>query len=310
MKVAIIGAGHVGSTIAYTLLVKGVVNSLSIIDINRDKAMGEAQDMRHGVAFSDQVDIKAEGYEGVRGAELIIITAGRNRKPDETRLDLAKANVRIIEDIVEQIKPHYTGSSIVVVSNPADVLTYVVYKRMGIPKHKVIGSGTTLDSARLRHLLGQAFDVDPRSIHAMVIGEHGDSAVPVWSSATVGQTPITNYIPAGRGSLTPEELAGLKQRVLSAGKHVIERKGATYYGIALSVTRIVEAILGNERSVATVASYMDGLYGISEVALSLPCVLHRDGIREVLPVSLDEEELAGLRRSADVLRDILKEVGY
>ncbi len=310
MKVAIIGAGHVGATVAYTLLVKGEADVISIIDINREKAKGEAQDLRHGVAFAGQVDIKAEGYEGVRDADVIVITAGRNRKPNETRLDLAKANVRIIEDIVDHIKPHYTGSVILVVSNPMDVLTYVTYKRMGISKQKVFGSGTTLDSSRLRHLLGQAFDVDPRSIHAMVIGEHGDSAVPVWSSATIGQTPITQYTPAGREPLTNEELEQLKQRVLLSGKHVIERKGATYYGIALSVTRVLEAIIGNERSVFTVSSFMDGLHGIEDVCLSLPTVLHREGIREILPVAMDEEELAGLRRSAEVLKTILKELGY
>jgi L-lactate dehydrogenase len=310
MKVAIIGAGNVGATVAYTLLVKGGCDAISIIDVNREKALGEAADLSHGLPLSESVQIRAEGYEGVSDADVIVVTAGRNRRPGETRMDLARANVGILEDILGGLRPHYRDAILIIVSNPVDILTEVAYQRMGIAKGRVIGSGTVLDSSRFRYLLGREFAIDPRNIHAYVIGEHGDSAVPVWSMANVGQIPITQYVRAGHQQLTPGDRKRIQDEVQSAGKAVIQRKGATYYAIGLSVYRILEAIGGNEHSVYTVSSHIDDFLGISGVCLSLPAVIAREGIRELLPIQLDAGELAGLRHSADVLKAMLVEIGY
>jgi len=310
MKVSIIGAGNVGATVAYTLLVKGGCDAISIIDTNQEKALGEAEDLSHGVSLSKSVEIRAQGYEGVRDADVIVVTAGRNRRPGETRLDLARANVGIMEDIVRCMQPHYQDAKVIMVSNPVDILTEVVFQRMGIAKERLIGSGTVLDSSRFRYLLGREFAIDPRNVHAYVIGEHGDSAVPVWSMASMGQIPITHYAPAGHHPLTAADRKRIQESVLTAGKAVIQHKGATYYAIALSVCRILEAITGNQQSIFTVSSRIDDFLGLSGVCLSLPAVIAREGIRELLPIELDETELAGLRRSSEVLKGLLAELGY
>ena len=310
MKVSIIGAGNVGATVAYTLLVKGGCDAISIIDTNHDKAIGEADDLSHGLPLSKSVEIRAQGYEGVRDADVIVVTAGRNRRPGETRLDLARANVGIMEDIVRCMQPHYQDAKVIMVSNPVDILTEVVFQRMGIAKERLIGSGTVLDSSRLRYLLGREFAVDPRNVHAYVIGEHGDSAVAVWSMASLGQIPVVQYAPAGRLPLGPGDRKSIQEAVQNAGKAVIQHKGATYYAIALSVCSILEAIAGNERSVHTVSTHIDDFLGISNVSLSLPAVIARDGICELLPIQLDAQEQAGLRRSAGTLKHLLGELGY
>ena len=236
--------------------------------------------------------------------------AGRNRRPGENRLDLARANVLILEDILGNLRPHQQDAILLMVSNPVDILTEVAFQRMGIDKARVMGSGTVLDSSRFRYLLGREFAIDPRNIHAYVIGEHGESAVPVWSMASMGQIPITQYAPAGRQPLAPGERKRIQEAMLSAGKAVIQRKGATFYAIALSVCRILEAITGNGHSVFTVSSRIDDFLGISGVCLSLPAVIAREGIRELLPIQLDAAELAGLRRSAEVLKAMLADIGY
>jgi L-lactate dehydrogenase len=310
MKIAIIGAGNVGATVAYTLLVTGGCDAISIIDTNKDKAQGEAEDLSHGLPLSENVEIRAEGYEGVADADVIVVTAGRGRRAGENRLDLARANVAILEQILDSMRPHYRDSILIMVSNPVDILTEVAYQRMGIPKGRVIGSGTVLDSSRFRYLLGREFAIDPRNIHAYIIGEHGDSAVPVWSMASMGQIPITKYASDGRQPLTPGDRKRIQEAVLNAGKAVIQHKGATFYAIALSVCRILEAVTGNEQSIFTVSSRIDDFLGISGVCLSLPAVIAREGIRELLPIQLDAEELAGLRRSADVLKTMLASLGY
>jgi L-lactate dehydrogenase len=197
MKVAIIGAGNVGSTLAYTLLLRDVATRVSLIDINREKALGEALDLAHGASYLDNVEIRAQGYEGVADADVIVMAAGRGRKEGESRLDLARGNAAIMEAVLAGIIPHYRGAVVVVVANPMDVLTYLVVKRLPAPPSKIVGSGTSLDSSRFRYLLGQEFGIDPRNIHAYVIGEHGDSSVPVWSMASLGQIPVTRYAPPG-----------------------------------------------------------------------------------------------------------------
>jgi len=309
MKVAIVGAGNVGATLAYTLLVRDVATRISLIDVNREKALGEALDLAHGASYLENVEIRAEGYDGVADADVIVLTAGRGRKPGETRLDLARGNAAITEEILAGIIPHYRGAVVVVVSNPMDVLTYLAVKRLPAPPTKVIGSGTSLDSSRFRYLLGREFDIDPRNIHAYVIGEHGDSSVPVWSMASLGQIPVKLYAPPGRLPLDDEARLRIHRSVVTAGKEVIQRKGATFYAVALSVARIIEAILHDEKSVLTVSTYIERFGPIADVCLSLPAVVGRAGIREVLPIVLDQEEQQKLAASAAALKEIITQLG-
>jgi len=310
LKVAIIGAGNVGATLAYTLMVRDVASRIGLIDINPEKARGEALDLAHGASYVDNIDLRPEGFEGVADADVIVVTAGRGRRPGESRLDLAKGNVEILEEIIGDILPYYRGAVVVIVSNPVDVLTYVAVKRLPVPHTRIVGAGTALDSSRFRYLLGREFDIDPRSIHAYIIGEHGDSSVPLWSMAKLGPIALTAYAPPGRPPLDEAARARIHRAVVTAGRDVIERKGATYYAVSLSVARIVEAVLHDERSLITVSTYLDGWEGLSDVCLSLPAVLGRDGIREVLPIALDDTERAQLRASAASLQAMIRQLGY
>jgi L-lactate dehydrogenase len=309
MKVAIVGAGNVGATLAYTLLVRDVATRISLIDVNRQKALGESLDLAHGASYLENAEICAEGYEGVADADVIVLTAGRGRKPGESRLDLARGNAAITEEILAGIIPHYRGAVVIVVSNPMDVLTYLAVKRLPAPSSRIIGSGTSLDSSRFRYLLGREFDIDPRNIHAYVIGEHGDSSVPVWSMASLGQIPVNLYAPPGRTPLDDDARERIHQSVVTAGREVIHGKGATFYAVSLSVARIIEAILHNERSVLTVSTYIERFGSIADVCLSLPAVVGRGGIREVLPIVLDQEEQEKLAASAATLREIIAQLG-
>jgi len=309
VKVAIIGAGNVGSTLAYTLLLQDAASRISLIDINPEKAVGEVLDLSHGASYLDNIDIRAEGFEGVEDADLVVITAGRGRRPGESRLDLARGNVEVLERVLEAMSPHYRGSVVIVVSNPVDILTYVTVKRLPAPRTRIIGAGTALDSSRFRYLLGREFGIDPRSIHAYVVGEHGDSAVPVWSMANLGQIPVTRYVPPGGNPLDEAARERIQRAVVTAGKEVIQRKGATFYAVSLSVARIAEAVLDDEKSLITVSSYIEDFGGISDVCLSLPAVIGREGIREILPVSLDETERRQLEASAETLKGMLRELG-
>jgi L-lactate dehydrogenase len=309
MKVAIVGAGNVGATLAYTLLLRDVATRVSLIDVNKEKAIGEVLDLAHGASYLDNAEIRAEGYEGVTDADVIVLTAGRGRKPGESRLDLARGNAAIMEELLAGIIPHYRGAVVVVVSNPMDVLTYLAVKRLPAPSSRIIGSGTALDSSRFRYLLGREFDIDPRNIHAYVIGEHGDSSVPVWSMASLGQIPVKLYAPAGRMPLDDEARERIHRSVVTAGKEVIQRKGATFYAVALSVARIIEAILHDEKSVLTVSTYIERFGPIADVCLSLPAVVGREGIREVLPIVLDHEEQDKLTASAAALKETIAQLG-
>lgn len=311
MKVAIIGAGNVGATIAYTLVAKKTVSSVSLIDINAERAKGEVLDIAHGLSVSGNIEIQQEGYEGVQDADIIVITAGRARKPDESRLDLAKGNLKIMESILEEIKKYYNGKSLfLIVSNPMDILTYVTQKVMGIDKSKIFGSGTVLDCSRFKYLLSHRFNIDPVNIHADVIGEHGDSCVPVWGMANMGQVPVLQYPTADKPILSIADQEEIHQQIVTCGKEVIQRKGATFFAIALSVDRIIQAIARNSNRLLTVSTYIDNQYGINDVCLSLPCVVNQDGIREIMPMKLTTEEQMKLRLSAQTLQEMLVDLGY
>jgi L-lactate dehydrogenase len=285
-------------------MIRGQADEIVLIDLNRAKAEGEAMDLRHGLPFVRPVDVHVGDYADCAGADIVAITAGAASRPGETRLDLASRNVEIFRQIVPAIVRHNSEGILLVVTNPVDVLTHLTLILSGRPANKVIGSGTVLDSARFRYLLAEHCGVDPRNVHAHVIGEHGDSEVPVWSLANIAGTRLTEYCVVCRQDCDGIPRREIFHQVRDAAYEVIKRKGATYYAVGLSVAYIVESILRDQRSVLPVSSLMQGQYDLEDVCLSLPAVVGREGIVQVLELPLDEEEVVGLRRSATVLQEV------
>lgn len=308
-RIAIVGVGSVGSTLAYALMIQGQANEIVLVDVNRAKAEGEAMDLGHGLAFVRPVEVRAGDYADCAGADIVIITAGAASQLGETRLDLATRNVAIFKQIIPQIVRHNPEGILLVVTNPVDVLTYLTVKLAQHPADKVIGSGTVLDSARFRYLLARHCGVDPRNVHAHVIGEHGDSEVPVWSLANIAGTRLAEYcLVCGRGC-TPVQREEISRQVRESAYEVIQRKGATFYAVGLATASIVESILRDQHSVLPVSSLLQGQYGLGDVCLSLPTVVGRTGVIKVLELSLNEKELERLRHSAAVLRKVERAVG-
>ena len=272
-KVAVIGCGFVGATSAFSLIQSGLFSEMVLIDANHEKAVGEAMDLSHGSAYSTPVKIYAGSYDDIVDAGLIVITAGANQKPNETRLDLVKKNVSIFKSIIPEIKERNCEGILLIVSNPVDILTYVTLKLSGFPANRVIGSGTVLDTARLKHVLGEHLQVDSRNIHAYVIGEHGDSELAVWSGAQVAGIHINHFCELRGHFQHQEAMNRLYQEVRDSAYHIIERKGATYYGVAVAVKRIAEAIVKNEHAVLPISSLMQGEFGLSDLCLSIPTVV-------------------------------------
>lgn len=309
VKVAVVGAGFVGSTTAYTLMLSGLVSELVLIDINKEKAEGEVMDMNHGMPFVRPVDIYIGDYRDCAGADIVIITAGANQKQGETRIDLVKKNTEIFKGIINQILKYNTDCILLVVTNPVDILTYVTYKLSGFPKNRVIGSGTVLDTSRFRYLIGQKVGVDPRNVHAYIIGEHGDTEVPTWSLANIAGIPMEKYcknVDMCLGEPTRKEIF---DNVKNAAYHIINKKGATYYAVALAVRRIVEAIVRNENSILTVSSLIEGQYGINDICISLPTLVNRQGIVNILDIPISDQELALLTKSASTLKEVADTLG-
>lgn len=303
-KVVIIGCGMVGSTIAYTLMYSGLYNQIVLIDSDPARAEGEAMDISHGVPFRRPMDIYAGTYDDVEDAELIIIAAGSGQVDGESRLDLAARNTEILKRIIPQIMHHNYSGLLLIVSNPVDILTYVAWKLSGLPRENVIGSGTVLDSARLKYLIGRHIDVDSRSIHAYVIGEHGDSEIAAWSSATVSGVPLKLfYTFSGRDRDTEREVRNLAYEI-------IRKKKATYYGIGAAVNRICESISRDEQSILPVSGVMNGEYEITDVALSVPRIVGSDGIEGYIPLQLNVNEHDSLLESAGILRRLLHKLGF
>lgn len=306
-KVAIIGCGFVGSSSAFALMQSGLFSEMVLIDANPQKAEGEALDIAHGLPFAKPMDIYAGTYDDVADAAVIVITAGANQQPGETRLDLVKKNINIFKSIIPELVKRDCQGILLIVANPVDILTYAALKLSGFPENRVFGSGTVLDTARLKYLLGEHLDVDPRSVHAFIIGEHGDSEIAAWSSANVSGVPLNDFCEM-RGHFSHDEsMERIAEGVKNSAYEIIERKHATYYGVAMAVRRICEAIIRNEESVLPVSSLMHGEYGIENVALSLPAIVGKDGVSVKVPISLSEEEQEKLRKSADILRNILAE---
>jgi L-lactate dehydrogenase len=313
-KIAIIGDGAVGSSIAYTLMLGHGVNEIVIVDVNKDKAEGDALDMADGQSFlSVPKSVKAGDYSAVQGAHILVITAGAAQKPGETRLDLLKKNASIMQSVIEGIKPFIEKDTIVlVVSNPVDILTYFAYKKLGLPASQVIGSGTVLDTSRLKTAISEDTHIDPRSIHTLVVGEHGDSEVAVWSCTSIGGLRLANYCDkCGKCFGHPlSHLEELHAKVKNAAYVIIQKKGATNYAIALAVQRIISAILNDERSILTVSTLLNQQFGgaLDDLYLSLPTIVGKEGIAEVLEPDYSEEEKKAIIASGLALKEKLKDL--
>ena len=307
-KTAVIGCGFVGSTIAYTLMQRGLFSEMVLIDANEKKAEGEAMDISHGLPFAHHMDIYAGTYEDIRDAALIIITAGANQKPGETRLDLVQKNARIMKSIIHEITRVGCEGILLVVANPVDVLTQVALAESGFPEKRVIGSGTVLDTGRLKYLLGEHLQVDSRNVHAFIIGEHGDSELAVWSTANVFGIDLEHFAALRGIQNEEEEQKRIYQDVRDSAYDIIERKGATYYGIGIAVARIAECIVRDSHTVLPISVRMNGEYGIEGMCLSIPAVVGQGGAEQVLKIELNKEELENLRKSAQELKKIMEEL--
>ena len=304
-KVAIVGCGFVGSSIAFSLMQKGIYSELVLIDANHAKAEGEAMDLSHGRPFTSPMKIYAGSYDDISDCSLIIITAGANQKPGETRLDLVHKNVAIFKSIIPEITKRNFEGILLIVANPVDILTYAALKISGYPKERVLGSGTVLDSARFRYLLSEHLNVDSRSVHAYIIGEHGDSELAVWSSANVSGIGINDFCELRGHYEHDEAMDRIYRTVRDSAYEIIERKGATYYGVAMAVSRIAESIIRNEHSVLPVSSLMEGEYGLTDLCISVPTIVSAKGAEQVLEIPLSQEEKEKLQKSAAELKKVL-----
>ncbi|MFQ3612116.1 MAG: L-lactate dehydrogenase [Cyanobacteriota bacterium] len=306
LKGSIIGAGQVGMACAYSMLIQNTLDELVISDIARDKVEGEVMDLVHGIPFVEPTRVRAGELADCAGSDVVILTAGAKQRPGETRLDLVQRNVEIFKSLIPALMEHCPDAILLVVSNPVDIMTYVSLKLSGLPSGQVIGSGTVLDTARFRYLLAERLGVDPRSLHAYIIGEHGDSEVAVWSKVNMAGTPI--------GELSPEwdpvHLGDIFEQVRNAAYEIIRRKGATSYAIGLGVTQIVQALLRDQHRILTVSSLTQGEYGLPEVCLSLPRIIGRQGVERTLGMSLTEVEQKQLHHSAHILRQIIDDIRW
>ena len=308
-KAAVIGCGFVGSTIAYALMQKGTFSELVLLDANHAKAEGEAMDISHGLPFAHAMDIREGDYEDIADASVVIITAGANQKPGETRLDLVQKNAAIMRSIIREIKRVKCEGILLIVSNPVDILTQVALEESGFPKERVIGSGTVLDTARLKYLVSEKLKVDSRNVHAFIVGEHGDSELAVWSCANIYGIGLEDFAKMRGYSEFEKEKDEIYHAVRDSAYEIIERKGATYYGIGMAAARIAESIVRDSHTVAPVSVSLNGEYGLSGLCLSIPTVIGRDGAEQILEINFSEEENGKLRESAEELKNVLAQLG-
>ncbi|MFV0381615.1 MAG: L-lactate dehydrogenase [Breznakia sp.] len=307
-KVVLIGTGLVGMSMAYSLLNQRGIDELLLIDVNHDKAQGEAMDLSHGLPFAtnSKMVIKAGDYSDCKDANIIVITAGAAQKPGQTRLELTAVNTRIMQGIAENIKQSGFGGVIVVASNPVDIMTYVVQKVTGFEAKKVFGSGTMLDTARLRYMIGQYLDINPTSVHVNVLGEHGDSSFVSWTNTYVGTKCLLEYVEENNKYLS--EVLNLYDEVRDAAYEIIEKKKATYYGIGLSLDHLVAVILNNEDSIVTISAYQNGEYGYDGVYIGTPAILSRDGVRSIVKLKLNAVDKRKFKNSVDSIQKVIDEV--
>ena len=311
-KVSIIGAGNVGVRYAYALVLSGLAREIVLVDSDRAKAEGEVMDLSHGAPYVSPVEIFAGGYADVAGSDLVVITAGKKQKPGQSRIELVNDNVSLYKTIIPEIVKHAPEAILLCVTNPVDILAYAAYKISGKPAKSVLSSGTVLDSARFRFELSRHFKVDAHNVHAYVLGEHGDTEFPVWSSAMIGGILVKDYcLKCREGACCDHEkkLQDIFTGVRDSAYKIIQKKGETSYGIGLALVRITRAILKDENSILPVSALANGFHGVNDVYLGLPAVLNRDGVREVLDIKLDEEEQKNFKKSADSLKTVIKQIG-
>jgi L-lactate dehydrogenase len=309
-RIAIVGVGNVGATFAHALLISGLAAEIVLIDHNKMKAEGEAMDLNHSIPLVQPTRIWAGDYADCAGATLTVITAGSAQKPGETRLDLLQRNIAIFRSIVGEVVKYNPMGMILVATNPVDILSYATWKISGLPAQRVLGSGTILDTARLRYLLSQHFEVDARSVHAFIIGEHGDSEVPVWSLANIAGMRLTEYCATNHKQCEMDYLEKIFAQTRDAAYEIIERKGATYYAISAGLMTIVQAILRDQNTVLSVSNIVEDYYGINDVYLSLPSIVDRGGVEKMIRLQLNEEEIKGLQNSAKILKDTIAQLEF
>jgi L-lactate dehydrogenase len=300
-KVAIVGAGFVGATAAYALMIEGVASEIALIDVKKEKAQGEAMDLQHGLQFKQNAKITfGSDFKLCKNADIVVITAGKHTSGKQSRLSLVEKNAVLFKEIIPQIAKHNKKCILLVVSNPLDVLTYLALKYSKFPKNRVIGTGTILDTSRFRYLLGQHFEVSPRSVHAYIMGEHGDSSFPVWSTANIAGINLKHM-----KKYNKKKIDKIYKETKNAAYEVITKKGATYYAIGLGISKIARTILSNRNGVLAVSAYLKNYHGVKDICLSVPCVVNKDGVKEQLVLPLNSTEKKQLRKSASIIRSYI-----
>jgi L-lactate dehydrogenase len=304
-KIAIIGTGDVGATLAYTLELSGLATEIVLVDLNKETAHGQALDMNHGLFFMPPVKIYAGDYSDCAGADVVVITAGARQRQGESRLDLVLRNASIMRGIMDQLLLHCHCAVFIVATNPVDVMSYVALKHSGLPNGQVFGSGTVLDSARFRYTLSERFAVDARNVHAYVIGEHGDSEVFLWSCVNISGIPLESFCDDCQDKIRPEAKREIEEIVRTSAYHIIEAKGFTNYGVSVAILRILGAIVRDEHSILTVSTHLTGEYGLDGVCVSVPCLVSKRGVVRVVETQLSDDEQIALERSAGIIRDVI-----
>ena len=306
-KIVLVGTGFVGMSMAYSMLNRGGIKELVLIDINKDKTIGEEMDLSHGLPYAPQkMDIKAGEYDECKDAEIIVITAGINQKPGQSRLELTTINAKMMKEITQNIMKSGFNGVIIVASNPVDVMTYVVAKESGLPKNKIIGSGTVLDTARLRYLMAEYLNVSSKNVHAYIMGEHGDSSFVPWDHAYVGCKKIKDVMKDNNKPM--EDLRKIHEDVVNAAYEIIEKKKATYYGIGMALNRLVRAVLDDENSILTVSTYLENEYGQDDIYIGVPAIINSNGVREIVKLELNEKEQKKLDESCRLIKDMRKDL--
>ena len=304
-KIVLVGTGFVGMSMAYSMLNRGGIQELVLIDIDKDKTIGEEMDLSHGLPYAPQkMIIRAGDYDECKDAQIVVITAGVAQKPGQTRLELAEVNTKIMKSITQSIMASGFNGIIIVASNPVDLMAYVVAKVSGLPKNQVIGSGTVLDTARLRYLIGQYLKISSKNIHAYIMGEHGDSSFVPWDHCYVGCKKITDVMKDNGHPM--EKLNKIHEDVVNAAYEIIEKKKATYYGIGMALNRLVRAVLDDENSILTVSTYLDNKYGQNDIYIGVPAIINKNGVRELVELELNNDEQEKLNNSCNLIKDMRK----
>ena len=305
-KIVLVGAGFVGMSMAYSMLNRGGINELVLVDINQDKIKGEEMDLSHGLPYAPQkMIIKAGDYSECEDAQIVVITAGIAQKPGQTRLELAEVNAKIMKQITKDIMASGFNGVIIVASNPVDIMAYVVWKVSGLPKNKVIGSGTVLDTARLRYLMADYLKISSKNIHAYIMGEHGDSSFVPWKHAYIGCKKVTDVMKDNHHPM--EDLQKIHQGVVNAAYEIIEKKKATYYGIGMALNRLVRAVLDDENSILTVSTYLENQYSQNDIYIGVPAIINKNGVRDLIELDLDEIEQEKLNKSCELIKKMRKD---